>query len=76
MALEYGVFIVDGLEVTKQTLSLTGQSTGFTDAEGFTGDSEHLVPALTRVGNAGWSLVASFPNNVNQTYMLVFTRQK
>ena len=37
MAIEYGAFIVDGLNVKKQTLSLAGQSIGFTDGEGFTG---------------------------------------
>jgi len=35
MAIEYGAFIVDGLNVKKQTLSLAGQSIGFTDGEGF-----------------------------------------
>jgi hypothetical protein len=34
MAIEYGAFIVDGLNVKKQTLSLLGQSTGLTHAEG------------------------------------------
>lgn len=32
MAIEYGAFIVDGLDVKKQTLSLAGQTIGFTDA--------------------------------------------
>ena len=57
MAIEYGAFIVDGLNVKKQTLSLLGQSTGLTDAEGFTSvqnGSETLVHALGRVGSAGW----------------------
>ncbi|HZS52903.1 MAG TPA: hypothetical protein VFA65_00765 [Bryobacteraceae bacterium] len=79
MALEYGVFIIDGLNVTQQTLTLAGESVGFTNAEGFTGvqnGSETLVHALGRVGTAGWSLVASFPNNTNQTYLLVFSRQQ
>jgi hypothetical protein len=52
MAIEYGAFIVDGLNVKKQTLSLAGQSIGFTDGEGFTGvqnGSEPLVFALARV---------------------------
>ena len=35
MAIEYGAFIVDGLNVKKQTLSLAGQLIGFTDGEGF-----------------------------------------
>ena len=37
MAIEYGAFIVDGLNVKKQTLSLAGQSIGFTDGEGLQG---------------------------------------
>jgi len=79
MALEYGVFVLDGLNVTQQTLSLAGESTGFVNAEGFTGvqnGSEPLVHALARVGTAGWSLVSGCPNNTNQTYLLIFNRQQ
>jgi hypothetical protein len=79
MAIEYGAFTVDGLNVKKQTLSLTGQSTGLTDAEGFTGvqnGSETLVHALARVGSAGWALVEAYPNNINQTFVLIFSRQQ
>lgn len=79
MAIEYGVFVVDGLDVKQQTLSLAGLSTGFTNAEGFTGvtnGSEPLVHALGRVGPAGWALVGGYPNNVNQTYLLIFSRQQ
>jgi hypothetical protein len=63
MAIEYGAFIVDGLNVKKQTLSLAGQSIGFTDGEGFTGvqnGSEPLVFALARVGPAGWALITGW----------------
>ena len=35
MAIEYGVFIVDGLDVKQQTLSLAGETIGLTNAEGF-----------------------------------------
>ena len=79
MAIEYGAFIVDGLNVKKQTLSLLGQSTGLTDAEGFTSvqnGSETLVHALGRVGSAGWVLVDAYPNNINQTFVLIFSRQQ
>jgi hypothetical protein len=79
MAIEYGAFIVDGLNVKKQTLSLTGQSTGLTDAEGFTSvqnGSETLVHALARAGSAGWALVEGYPNNINQTFVLIFSRQQ
>jgi hypothetical protein len=79
MAIEYGVFIVDGLDVKQQTLSLAGLSTGFTNAEGFTGvanGSEPLVRALARVGPAGWSLVGGYPNNINQTHVLIFSRSQ
>ena len=79
MAIEYGAFIVDGLDVKKQTLTLTGQSTGFTDSEGFTGvvnGSEPLVHALARVGPQGWNLVTGYPNNITQTYVLLFSRQQ
>ena len=76
MAIEYGAFIVDGLNVKKQTLSLAGQ---FTDGEGFTGvqnGSEPLVFALARVGPAGWALITGYPNNITQTFVLIFTRQQ
>ena len=79
VAIEYGVFIVDGLGVERQSLSLSGQTTGITDAEGLmavpplTGT---LVRSLARVGAAGWSLVATYPNNTNQTYVLIFSRQQ
>ena len=75
MAIEYGAFIVDGLNVKKQTLSLAGQSIGFTDGEGFTGvqnGSEPLVFALARVGPAG----CGYPNNITQTFVLIFSRQQ
>jgi hypothetical protein len=79
MAIEYGAFIVDGLNVKKQTLSLAGQSIGFTDGEGFTGvqnGSEPLVFALARVGPAGWALITGYPNNITQTFVLIFSRQQ
>jgi len=79
MAIEYGAFIVDGLNVKKQTLSLLGQSTGLTDAEGFTSvqnGSETLVHALGRVGSEGWALVGAYPNDINQTFVLIFSRQQ
>ena len=79
MAIEYGAFIVDGLDVKKQTFSFAGQTIGFTDGEGFTGvqnGSEPLVFALARVGPAGWELIATYPNNINQTFVLIFSRQQ
>jgi hypothetical protein len=79
MAIEYGAFIVDGLNVKKQTLSLAGQSIGFTDGEGFTGvqnGSEPLVFALARVGPVGWALITGYPNNITQTFVLIFSRQQ
>ena len=79
MAIEYGAFIVDGLDVKRQTVSLTGQSTGFTDSEGFAAvvnGSEPLVHALARVGPQGWSLVTGYPNNITQTFVLIFSRQQ
>jgi hypothetical protein len=79
MAIEYGAFIVDGVFVKQQTLSLTGQSTGLTNAAGFAavqGGSESLVHALARVGPAGWALVNSYPDNTNQTLVLIFSRQQ
>ena len=48
MAIEYGAFIVDGLYVKEQTLSLSGQSTGLTNAAGFAPVNETLVHALAR----------------------------
>jgi hypothetical protein len=77
MAIEYGVFIVDGLDVKQQTLSLAGVSTGLTNAEGFTSvqnGSEPLVHALARIGQSGWSLITGYPNNINQTFILIFSR--
>jgi hypothetical protein len=74
MAIEYGAFIVDGLDVRKQTLTLAGVNVGFTDAEGFASVQETLVRALTRVGAQGWTLVMGYPNNTNQTEVLIFSR--
>lgn len=74
MALEYGAFIVDGLNVTQQTVTLAGVNI-LTNAEGFGGAGETLVHALTRVGTAGWALVVDYPNNTNQTHVLIFSRQ-
>ena len=79
MAIEYGAFIVDGLNVKKQTLSLAGQSIGFTDGEGF-----HRGPkrqrstcfCSARVGPAGWALITGYPNNITQTFVLIFSRQQ
>ena len=79
MAIEYGVFIVDGLNVQQQIMSLAGESIGFTNSEGFTGvqnGSEPLVHALARVGPSGWALVTGYPDNTNQTFILVFSRQQ
>ena len=76
MAIEYGAFIVDGLYVKEQTLSLTGQSTGLTNAAGFAPINETLVHALARVGSAGWALITSYPNIINQTFVLIFSRPK
>jgi hypothetical protein len=79
MAIEYGAFIVDGLNVKKQTLSLAGRLIGFTDGEGFTGvqnGSEPLVLALARIGPAGWALITGYPNNITQTFVLIFSRQQ
>jgi hypothetical protein len=79
MAIEYGAFIVDGLFVKEQTLSVTGQSTGLTNAAGFASvqnGSEPLVYALARVGPSGWALVTGYPDNVNQTFVLIFSRQQ
>lgn len=79
MAIEYGVFVVDGLTVKQQSLSLSGQSTGITNAEGLmnvpplTGT---LVRSLARVGTDGWALTATYPDNANQTYILIFSRQQ
>lgn len=79
MAIEYGVFIVDGLDVKQQTLSLSGQTTGLTNAEGFMGvpnGHEPLVRALARVGEGGWALTTGYPDSVNQIYVLIFSRQQ
>ncbi len=79
MAIEYGVFIVDGLAVQQQSLSLSGQSTGITNAEGLMAVpplTATLVRSLARVGADGWSLTATYPNNTNQTYVLIFSRQQ
>ena len=76
MAIEYGVFIVDGLDVKQQTLSLAGT---YTNSEGFTcvqNGSEPLVHALARIGPSGWGLIAGDPNNTNQTFILIFSRQQ
>ena len=78
MAIEYGVFIVDGLTVKQQTLSLAGETVGLTNAEGLTGVSPigaSLVFALERIGPSGWELVGSYPDNINQTQVLIFSRQ-
>jgi hypothetical protein len=48
MAIEYGAFVVHAFYVKEQTLSLTGQSTGFTNAAGFASVNETLVHALAR----------------------------
>jgi hypothetical protein len=74
MAIEYGAFVVDGLFVKEQTLSLSGQSTGLTNAAGFAAVNETLVHGLARVGSAGWALVGGYPNNINQTFVLIFSR--
>lgn len=74
MAIQYGAFVVDGLEVTAQTASLAGTNV-LTNADGFATHHEHLVFALSRVGTAGWALVATYPNNTNQTNVFIFTRQ-
>ena len=79
VAIEYGVFVVDGLSVQKQSLSLSGQTTGITDAQGLMGVpplTGTLVRSLARVGADGWSLTATYPNNANQTYVLIFSRQQ
>jgi len=73
MAIEYGAFVVDGLGVTAQTASLAGTPV-LTNVDGFSPHQERLVFALTRVGTAGWSLVATYPNNTNQTNVFIFTR--
>ena len=75
MAIQYGALVVDGLEVTGQTLTLTGTGTGLTNVEGISPDHEHLVAALNRVGAAGWSLVTTYVNNVDQTTLFIFSRQ-
>jgi hypothetical protein len=75
MAIEYGALVVDGLEVTGQTLSLLGTPTGITNADGISPVQEHLVAALGRVGTAGWALVTTYINNVDQTTLFIFTRQ-
>lgn len=74
MAIQYGAFIVDGLEVTGQTATLAGTNV-LTNADGISPHQERLVFALSRVGQAGWALVATYPNNVNQTNVFIFTRQ-
>jgi hypothetical protein len=74
MAIEYGAFVVDGLEVTGQTVTLAGTNV-FTNADGISAHQEHLVAALARVGQAGWALVTTYPNAVNQTTLFIFTRQ-
>ena len=79
MAIEYGVLIVDGLSVKEQSLSLSGQTTGITNAEGLMGVpplTATLVRSLARVGADGWSLTAAYPNATNQTYVLIFSRQR
>jgi hypothetical protein len=79
MAIEYGVFIVDGLDVKQQTLSLAGETIGLTNAEGFTSvqnGSEPLVHALARIGPSGWGLITGYPDNTNQTFILIFSRQQ
>ena len=74
MAIEYGAFVVDGLGVTGQTVSLAGVNV-VTNVDGISPHQERLVFALARVGLAGWTLVATYPNNVNQTNVFIFTRQ-
>jgi hypothetical protein len=74
MAIEYGAFVVDGLKVTAQTVTLAGTNV-LTNADGFSPHQERLVFALARVGTAGWALVATYADNVNQTNVFIFTRQ-
>lgn len=74
MAIQYGAFVVDGLEVTAQTVTLAGTPV-LTNADGFSAHQERLVFALGRVGAAGWALVATYPDNANQTNVFIFTRQ-
>jgi hypothetical protein len=74
MAIQYGAFIVDGLGVTAQTVTLAGTNV-LTDANGFAAHQERLVFALARVGAAGWALTATYPDNANQTFVFIFTRQ-
>jgi len=75
MAIEYGALVVDGLEVTGQTLTLAGTTTGLTNADGISPHHEHLVAALGRVGAVGWSLITTYVDSVNQTTLFVFSRQ-
>ncbi len=65
---------MDGLQVKGQTATLAGTNV-FTNSDGISGHQERLVFALARVGLAGWTLVATYPNNVNQTFVFIFTRQ-